>query len=307
MHEDMFKVIVERPRLVNSNGYSRDGRRYRNGEDTPSFLGMKKGYNHTKWLNENLAPLKRFLGQQVNRPWDKVYSEIRATIDPRNTVKQHILQHLDNFVAVQSKWEETEQGGRVLVMEGRWSGAYVPLNKSSYELFVHPRTGILLRNRRYIPYATRYRQNRNADQKEQAVARRDISDLVQLHCLDGIWYRVELKELPMGREIASEDDGILQKTMAFEKCRDVVQKAWVSRESRNDVHRKEECVRNDLYGCGTLYAVAKRQLNSRELQKYKLNEAVQKQKGPNRAFLLLVHLAAMLQEGIASCHAVRMV
>lgn len=32
MREDMFKVIVERPRLVNSNGYSRDGRKFRNHE-----------------------------------------------------------------------------------------------------------------------------------------------------------------------------------------------------------------------------------------------------------------------------------
>lgn len=44
MREDMFKVIVERPRLVNSNGYSRDGRKFRNHEDAPGQLGMKRGY-----------------------------------------------------------------------------------------------------------------------------------------------------------------------------------------------------------------------------------------------------------------------
>jgi hypothetical protein len=69
MREDMFKVIVERPRLVNSNGYSRDGRRFRNREEVGSFLGMKRGYDSTKWLNENLAPLRRYLASQVNRPW----------------------------------------------------------------------------------------------------------------------------------------------------------------------------------------------------------------------------------------------
>ena len=53
-----FKVIVERPRLVNSNGYSRDGRKFRNDENTPGRLGMKRGYTRRpKWLNENLAPL----------------------------------------------------------------------------------------------------------------------------------------------------------------------------------------------------------------------------------------------------------
>lgn len=88
MRNDMFKVIVERPRLVNSNGYSSDGRRYRNNEDAPAFLGMKRGYGRRKWLNENLAPLQRYLAKQVNRPWGKVYSEIRATIDGRSTVQQ---------------------------------------------------------------------------------------------------------------------------------------------------------------------------------------------------------------------------
>jgi hypothetical protein len=38
MREDMFKVIVERPRPVNSNGYSRDGRKFRNDEDAPTQL-----------------------------------------------------------------------------------------------------------------------------------------------------------------------------------------------------------------------------------------------------------------------------
>ncbi len=61
MREDMFKVIVERPRLLKSTVYCADGRNYRNQEDAPTRFGMKKGYGNTKWLNENLAPLQRFL------------------------------------------------------------------------------------------------------------------------------------------------------------------------------------------------------------------------------------------------------
>ena len=48
MRDDMLKVIVERPRLVNSNGYSRDGRRRRNEEEAPMRLGMEYGYNNIK-------------------------------------------------------------------------------------------------------------------------------------------------------------------------------------------------------------------------------------------------------------------
>jgi hypothetical protein len=72
MRDDMFKVIVERPRRIHSNAYKGDGRAFRNREDGPSRLGMNKGYDDRKGLNENLAPLKRFLERQVNRPWDKV-------------------------------------------------------------------------------------------------------------------------------------------------------------------------------------------------------------------------------------------
>ena len=80
MRDDMFKVIVERPRRIHSNAYKGDGRAFRNREDGPSRLGMNKGYNDRKGLNENLAPLKRFLERQVNRPWGKVYKGIRAAI-----------------------------------------------------------------------------------------------------------------------------------------------------------------------------------------------------------------------------------
>lgn len=293
MRDDMFKVIVERPRLVNSNGYSRDGRRYRNNfcneEDAPSFLGMKRGYRDTKRLNENLAPLQRYLGQQVNRPWNKVYSDIRANIDPRNTVKQHILQHLDNFVAIETRWEGTAHGGQVMVKQSRWFGTYVPLEKCGYELFVHPRTGILLRNRRYASHVTSHAWKRNALEMAQLAVRRDISDRVQLHCLDGIWYQVMLKELPRGREVVCETDGVVRKDVVHDECWDVVRKAWFSRTHRRTTHRKGKCSDDDLYGCRTLYAVAKRQLNSRELQKHQLTESVQKQKGPRGPFCFCTH------------------
>jgi hypothetical protein len=57
MREDMFKVIVERPRLVNGIGYSRDGRKFRNDENAAASFSMKRGYSQwPKGLNENRAP-----------------------------------------------------------------------------------------------------------------------------------------------------------------------------------------------------------------------------------------------------------
>ena len=102
MREDMFKVIVERPR----RGWRsrRHRRKTVGGEDTlPMKIGVKKHVAATgirsKWLNENLNPLRRYLRSQLGRPWDDVYSDICANLSPDHTVKQHVREHLDDYVA----------------------------------------------------------------------------------------------------------------------------------------------------------------------------------------------------------------
>jgi len=280
----MFKVIVERPRCVNSNTYKGDGRPFRNREDGPLMLGMKKGYSDRKWLNENLAPLKRFLEKQVNRPWDKVYGEIRAAIDARSTVKQHILQHLDNFVAIQTRWEAVGKGGRVMVWESSWSGRYVALEESRMALFVHPLTGILLRNRRYISWDARRKKKRVDMETEKEIVRRKISDRVQLLCIDDVWYEVTLDVLPCARVVINEVNGVMTKKLVRDERWDVVRKIWVAMEAKQ--HIAEPGSSQDRYGCATLYAAAKRQLSSKEIQAHRLTVSPQKQKARKGLLLL---------------------
>lgn len=246
MREDMFKVIVERPRLVNSNGYSRDGRKYRNGENAPGRLGMKRGYTQRpKWLNENLAPLKRYLEQQVDRPWNKVYSEIRATIDARSTVKQHILQHIGDFVAIDTHWADTPDGGKVIV-RGRWPIKDALLEDANIELFVHPKTGILLRNRHFVSWDRRVREQRERKKARERIDRRDIDAQHQLRRIDGIWYEVTLGLLPAPRMQGND--------IVHDSCWDAVRKEWVSRQ----------------HDAADTYVVSKRQLGAKELKKYGL-------------------------------------
>jgi len=76
MREDMPKVIVERARRGDCR--ARKGRA-RSLDELPSKEGMRRRYavsGDWKELNENLAPLRRYLERQVGRPWNKVYSEI---------------------------------------------------------------------------------------------------------------------------------------------------------------------------------------------------------------------------------------
>lgn len=276
MREDMFKVIVERPRCTHSNIYKGDGRKFRNSEDRPPRIGMKDGYGRRKYLNENLAPLKRFLEQQVNRPWDKVYSEIRTVIDARSTVKQHILQHLDNLVAIETRWEGSKKDGRVLVRYTSWSGRYVELAESLSAMYVHPLTGILLHNRFHAGYKARGKDQRQALKQEKSKVRRIISGHVQLHLVKQVWYEVTLDTLPAARAVLQHIDGMTKKTMVCNKRWDVIRKAWVALENKTRVAPAGSS--QDYYGCANLYAREKRQLSSREIQDYQLNAPQQKQK-----------------------------
>ena len=87
MREDMFKVIVERPRW-GSRHAARSKLRYDKVPDRKHATGRRmvlESEGWTKCLNENLAPLKRYLSKQVGRPWDKVYSEICEHLDTSST------------------------------------------------------------------------------------------------------------------------------------------------------------------------------------------------------------------------------
>ncbi len=142
MREDMFKVIVERPR-TGWRSAPRCRGRLSGEDDLPTKIGMKRHVAVTRigsrWLNENLNPLKRYLGRQVGRPWDKVYSEISATLSPGHTVKAHVRQHLDDFVARDVSIDRSGTligGGR----PGRYGAGPAPWRQNYY---VDPEDGLL--------------------------------------------------------------------------------------------------------------------------------------------------------------------
>ena len=133
MRDDMARVIVERPRIPAFK--SRQGRRQAL-EDLPTHEGLRRAQSlrgDRKQLNENLAPLRRYLERQVGRPWNKVYAEIAKRLRVANTVQQHVRDHLRDFVAVTPRrqihnWQSSMCGGL-------WS----------QPLYVHPVTGLLCR------------------------------------------------------------------------------------------------------------------------------------------------------------------
>ena len=182
MREDMAQVIVERPRIKPFK--TRKGRRVALDE-LPQHEGMRRGHaerGDTKQLNENLAPLRRYLEGQVGRPWDKVYAEIAAHLRVDSTVQQHVRGHLRDFVAVTPR--RNVSGWHSSIRGGLWW----------QRLYVDPVTGLLCRTDR-LPEEKARRRARCA-QAAPPVERVTLDDNRELRLMAGLWYEVTLAPLP---------------------------------------------------------------------------------------------------------------
>jgi len=257
MREDMYKVIVERPRR------EKDGdaiaARLRNDFDGPMRLGTRAGYGYRS-LNENLAPLRRYLHAQIGRPWNKVFSEICAGIDRRNTVQHHIHQHIRDFIALEVDVRE----GRLVDLSSRWGFLRRDLGIFQ-ELYVDPRTGLIRLNKGYRFWRYGAAECRRREQVEIETRRRIVDERTFLLLLDDVWFRVEVDVLPKERFVENVVDGKPYRHVISEPRYDIVLRRNISRAMSTEL---QHCRR--LYGSGDLYAVSKRQLSTREIKANRL-------------------------------------
>jgi hypothetical protein len=254
MREDMFKVIVERPRKGGFGGELRAPRLHAES-DVPARESIKSRHRDRKWLNENLAPLRRWLEAQVDRPWAKVYAELSERIDRRNTVQQHVLQHLEDFVAV-----------KVIEVDGvrcylRWS---TPRPLDEYwapRLYVDPKHGLLRRNRGRDQARADWEREQRVRYTVKADHRRVVSESLQLLRLDGVWYAVDVEPIPPAPPKGSHwrDPPV----DAIRRCN-----AW-----QCPTHAADRGLRSnvDLFGQPHLYAAGKRQLSRASLRQHGLH------------------------------------
>lgn len=266
MRADMSKVLVEEPRHGRHYARAVAGARRleRNrpdpdGESAPSRFSMKQGWGN-KSFGEHLGPLYAYLRQQVDRPWNKVYSELCQAIDRRSTVQNHLFQHLYDRVEVDTEWRD----GKVWIRD--WRGPQ-PLSESRAELYVHPRTGILLVNRaRVIAKRQRKANQAQAVMDRERDRRVDLPGMAadeQWHRVDGVWYAVALVALT-GTGDPKRDVPVY----------DALLKRNVTRGNRDLLAERygQTCTCRRRYRCACLclYAAAKRQLDSRTLRKHGL-------------------------------------
>jgi hypothetical protein len=253
MREDMAKVLVERPRRY--KGDDAEAVRRRNDFDGPQFLGIRTGYGY-RALNENLSPLQRYLRAQLGRPWNKVYGEIASGIDRRNIVQQHICQHLDDFIAIQVGI----RGNKLIDLRRHryWKNETI-----GQELYVDPRTGLVRRNKHYRAWKREKAERDRLRQAEIGARRRVINSRTQLLLLEGAWFEVDVESLPAVRIVETVVQGRVSRKRVADRRFDVVMKQQTSLEEHADE-------RAHLYGCRSVYAVAKRQLSRREIKAHDL-------------------------------------
>jgi hypothetical protein len=265
MRSDMFKVIVERPRLRRGDwlGGGRESgfRQFLNSDEHPQKIGMRAGHLNRKGLNENLAPLRRFLISSAGRPWNKVRSELLAQIDQRSTVQQHIMEHVDDYVLTEvivRPRSDTQPGKRGVVFLYRpsyWrSDALLTVQESNRPLFVDPRTGILRETQYEAHRSAAKRAEKVKKVAEQSKTMRVIDSTRQFRCFNDVWYEVVIAPVPgprlwewQKRRMNSADQAKLEKVWC------ALEKRWLTRFVADS------------------YVTTKRQLNSKEIVQHGLS------------------------------------
>ena len=203
MREDMFKVIVERPRWGSRHGV-RSKLRYDKVPDRKHATGRRmvlESEGWTKCLNENLAPLKRYLNKQVGRPWNKVYSEICEHLDTGSTVKQHVRDHLTDFILV----DVTVARDGSFRASNHWGAPTAP-DQWWAKLYVDPKDGLIKRTDKLCRKLgiLHYREKFREDRKRRARGERvhDLRALTEtrfLVKLKGCWFQIDTDHVPTDR------------------------------------------------------------------------------------------------------------
>ena len=201
MREDMFKVIVERPRWGSRHAPKaklRNDKVPGRKRATGRRMALEQ-HGYTKCLNENLAPLKRYLMKQVGRPWRKVYSEISEHLDAGSTVKQHVRDHLSDFIMIKvtidrdGEFMAANHWGRPMAPDHWWAALYVDPNDGLIK-----RTDKLCRKLGLTHYRDTLRENRKrrVDGWQHDQDLRVTTETRFLVKLNGCWYQVDTDHVP---------------------------------------------------------------------------------------------------------------
>jgi len=196
MRADMHEVLIERPRHGWRRKTARDNKprvAEWDGDD-----GFDRAYapprHRTKYFNDLLSPLKRWLRSQVGRPWDKVWSELCSGMDTRTVTGRHLMDHARQFVSTNCR---ADADRKVWTLDRHWGrNGWEPVEG----LYVDPRTGLL--RWREPPPRRRFRRM-SAPSDDLVVAADGI-----LWKSRGLWYQIEARKLELDAKRSETPDFI---------------------------------------------------------------------------------------------------
>ncbi len=194
MREDMFKVIVERPRIVRGKPLKTKIRYVKGDRHRISGRRIAIERGDRKWLNENLAPLKRYLFKQRGRKWDDVFSEICARLDTGSTVKMHVREHIDDFIIRKVRIDET---GKFLSVN-RWGEISGHPEKWRRDLYVCPIDGCVRETAtlcRTLGVDRQHRYRRKPYKPPENIKR--VSKTHFLLKRKGLWFEIKTDKEPI--------------------------------------------------------------------------------------------------------------
>lgn len=188
MRKDMSKVVIERPRHGHADRSEKTRLRLRHFDadreydEYPGHLpaSMMRG---TKSFSDFLNPLTRFLRSNVGRPWDQVYSELCAHLDRRKTTGRHVFEHLEDFI--ETNCFTGDDGEIYAITPYRGIRAIGDLKWRRDAFYVHPRTGLLLREQQRTPQHEREARRRKV---RKTIERRPLSINQSYVRFNGTWY-----------------------------------------------------------------------------------------------------------------------
>lgn len=248
MRSDMFEIIIERPRRNGHWVHEPKGRLKEfesvNIEHSPRLEPMSRGRG-SKSLNENLAPLLRFLERSVGKPWNKVHSEIAEHLSMNSAVQKHVLDHVKDFVELNPVMIDGKPHNPVASGPKRnhYRALYCYRTRGGY--YVCPKTGFLKK----APILERQRPP-----DANTADRKSLGNLLEARKIEGVWYLIELAKVPSTWK-------------EWPQCYDALAKGRLSEPgmmSWNGTLMK-------LHGRSDRYALSKRQLSKKEIRMYGLN------------------------------------
>lgn len=238
MRNDMMKVVAEPARGGSSYRIAKGEkiRLQREGIDSVQHegLGQRWNFDDRRPMRDHLNALRRFLRKQVGRRWDEVYSDICHNA-PKGSFLGH---HLRELVADEVSDCVTISGEQ---MYGRRGWKVYP-----GDLYVCPETSILK------VYDDGRERRRHRWQRRNELEMIAIDDYNKYVNIDGIWYAVELADVP-GPEVKERPFDVVLKEAVF--VIDADAQPYQNRFLR-------------VWG-GRFYAAKKLQANSREVSQIK--------------------------------------